>query len=176
MERGLLAETRTDQDLVRVVRALRAGGYTRLDAFAPYVVPELEEALELGRPRLTWLIGAIAFAAAGLGYALQFLSNARWYPLDVGGRAAHAVPAFIIIAFETGILIGATAAFVLLLRSCGLPRLAHPLFSVPGFRRSSIDCFFVGVDARDPQFDRARTSADLERLDVVRVELVGAWS
>lgn len=174
MEAGLIAELRTDEDLLRAVRALRARGYTRLQAFAPYPIHGLEEALGLERPWLTWLIGTITFMGAGLGYVLQFLCNAVWYPLDVGGRPAHAVPAFAIITFECAILVGATAAFILLFVSCGLPRLAHPLFAAPGFRRASLDAFFVGIEAGDPLFNRAQ--ADLQALDVVRVSPVGAQS
>ena len=56
----------------------------------------------------------------------------------------------------------------------GLPELWSPVFEVEGFERASIDRFWVGVDARDPRFDRAAVESALAELGASRIGWAGA--
>jgi hypothetical protein len=169
MDTGYLAELPTPEDLLRAVRALQGRGYRRIDAFTPYPVQGLEEALYLPRSPLNWCVLPIALAGAGIGYLLQYWCNGVDYPLDVGGRPLHSAPAFIPITFESGVLAASlTACFVWLLL-CHLPQLYSPLFDVPGFERASIDRFWVGVDERDPWFNEVQTERDLRDVGALSV-------
>ena len=56
------------------------------------------------------------------------------YPINVGGRPLHAWPAFIVLAFEAGILGAALAGFFGLLAANGLPEYHHPVFERAGLR------------------------------------------
>jgi hypothetical protein len=64
--------------------------------------------------------------------------------------------------------------FVLFFWICRLPRLRHPLFTVPGFDRVTSTAFFLGVDAADAHFERERTRAELEALGATRITFVEA--
>jgi hypothetical protein len=166
---GILAEFKTPEALVTAVHALVDRGYHKLDTFAPYPMHEVEHALGLRRSRLPFAVFPIAVLGAALGYWLQWYTNAVDYPLNAGGRPAHALPPFILITFETCVLLGAFATVVGLLVAMGLPALWHPVFEVHGCERASIDRFWLGVDETDPRFDRHGTPVELIELGALRV-------
>jgi hypothetical protein len=173
MQVGVLGEFADAAILIEAARALRAKGYRQIDAFTPYPIEGLDDALGISRSFLNWLVFPAGVFGAAFAFFLQALVNAKLYPLDVGGRPPLATPAFIIITFETMVLFSAVAAFVLLFWLCRLPRLSHPLFSVSGFERVTVDRFWLGVNAEDPRFDPERTEYDLLGQGALRIEYAG---
>jgi hypothetical protein len=173
MRRGLLAEFPDADRLCVAVRALRDAGYVALDTFAPRPIAELDELLALRRPRLNWIAFAVGMSAAILGFAVQWFCNAWSYPLNSGGRPPFAIPAFIPITFESGVLFASFASFFGVFAACRLPRLHHPLFDVAGFERASHDRYFVAVGGDDPRFDVDLTRADLQRTHPLRLSAFG---
>ncbi len=97
--------------LLDAVRALREDGVARMDAYVPYPVEGLEEALGARARAHRLVIGIAAFGGAALAYLLLWWINVVDFPRNVGGRPLHSAPAFIPITFETGILFGGTTAF-----------------------------------------------------------------
>jgi hypothetical protein len=166
---GLLAELESPEALLAAARALRSLGYARLEAYSPYPVPGLEQALALPRSRIPWLALPLGALGGAVAYAGQYWLNGVLYPLNVGARPRHAAPALVPITFETTVLVAATATVIALFRACGLPRLWHPLFEIEGFERASIDRFFLIVDAADPRFEPSRCAKALEGLGASRV-------
>lgn len=173
MRRGLAAEYPDADRLRAAIRALRDAGYVEVDAFAPRPVEDLDELLGLRRPRLNWGSFVIGISAALLAFAVQWFCNAWSYPLNSGARPPFAVPAFIPITFEAAVLFASFASFFGVLAACGLPRLHHPLFDIPGFERASHDRYFVAVGAGDPGFDADTTRADLHRTGALLVASFG---
>jgi len=159
MRTGILGEFETPESMLGAIRALRARGYRRIDAFTPYPVHGAEEALGLSRSPLTWLVLPIALLGAATAYIVMWYCNAVDYPINVGGRPGHAAPAFIPVTFEMGVLSASLMGCLLFLALCRLPELYSPIFDVEGFERASIDRFWVGIDARDPSYN----PVDLER-------------
>jgi hypothetical protein len=167
------AEFRSPAALLEAARTLRERGYRELELHTPYEIEAASEVLGLPRPRwLPRLVLLFGLTGAALGYGVQWLTNAWLYPLVVGGRPPHSPPAFIPITFESGILLGALAAFVGLLAGGRLMRLWQPIFEVPHFERASVDRFWLVVDRSDPRFDEGDTRALLESLSPLRVEPV----
>lgn len=169
MRKGLLAEFETAEGLLAAARALRDKGYSRLDGFTPFPLHGAEEAFGLRRSRLAWVVFLIAMVGASGAYFLQWLTVAYDYPLNVGGRPAHSPPMFVPITFEMGVLFAAFGSLFVLLAWAGLPRLWHPVFEIPGFERSTIDRFWLGVEAADPAFHRDETARLLWQLGALRV-------
>jgi hypothetical protein len=169
MRTGLLAEFGTADEMLRAVRDLRERGYRRLDAFSPYPVPGVEQALDLPRSPLNWIVFPIAVTGAGLAYLIQLFCNAWDYPLNVGGRPLHSAPAFIPITFETTVLTASVMGVLVFLFLSGLPELHSPVADVEGFWRASIDRFWVGVDDRDPRFDGAELTRVFNALGALSV-------
>ena len=67
------------------------------------------------------------------------------YPLNVGGRALIANPAFVLIVFELTVLFAVTFSIGSVLLLNRLPRLHHPLFDLERFHLASLDRFFLLV-------------------------------
>jgi hypothetical protein len=166
---GYAAEFADERHFVGALAMLREQGYTKLEVYTPYPVERIESALPgppSVLPPLVFLAGA---AGALIGYWIQWFANAVSYPLNIGGRPAHAAPAFFIPTFEATVLSAALAAFVGLWAVLRLPRPWHPMFEVDGFERASIDHFWIAVDLADPRGDRTLTWQALERLQPLRV-------
>jgi hypothetical protein len=161
---GLLAEFEKPEQLMAAAHRAREAGYRRMDAYTPFPVEGLAEAL--GRhytlvPLIT-LIGGLT--GGSCGFALQYWISKIAYPINVGGRPFNSWPAFIPVTFEMTILGAALSAVFGMLALNGLPMPYHPLFNEPRFALASRDRFFLCVEARDRRFDRTETRRLLESL------------
>jgi hypothetical protein len=169
---GLLAEFDTPTALIEAARLARGAGYRRMDAYTPYPIHELTEALALPRtklPVIVFLGGALGCATA---LSMQWFASAVHYPINVGGRPLASWPSFIPITFELTVLFEAIAAVLGMLGLNGLPMPYHPVFNVPRFALASRDRFFLSVEATDPLFDVEETKAFLTGLGAREVTVV----
>lgn len=170
---ALVAEFATGPALVAGVRAARDAGMSRFDAFTPYEVEGLQDALGLRRSRLAWIIFVTGLAGGGAAYLLQWWINVIDYPWNIGGRPLHSAPAFIPIAFEMAVLAAASAGFLSAIILGGLPSLWHPVFEIEGFESATKDRFWLGVDRSDSGLDRGGATAALEAAGALRVVWLG---
>jgi hypothetical protein len=131
--------------MIAAVDALGHAGYSSLETFAPFDLPELDARLGLRRSRLGWLVVAGGLVGLVLGYGIQWWANVYNYPLNSGGRPAHAIPAFVFPTFEGVVLCAALAAFFGLFVMLRLPRLWAPVDKIEGFGRASVDRFWIAV-------------------------------
>ena len=161
---GLMAEFPDPGSVVAAARRVREAGYRKVDAFSPYPIEELSEALELHKSKLPLLV--LMGGAFGLisGYGLQYWTSVIDYPLNIGGRPYHSWVSFIPVTFEVTILLAALTAVLGMLALNGLPEPFHPVFNVPRFALASKDRFFICIEATDPQFDHDATWRFLNSL------------
>jgi hypothetical protein len=136
--------------LLRGVTRLRQAGHVDIDVHSPYRLPELEEPLGLRRGWLPLLVFAAAGAGATASYGIQYITNVLLYPLNAGGRPAHAVPSFLFSTVEGTFLTAGLAALLLFLITTRLPRLWQPVFEVARFESASSTGFWVRVPGLDP--------------------------
>ncbi len=161
---GLMAEFDNPTDAVAAAERVYEAGYRRIDAFSPYPVEALSEAIGVHSTKMP-LIVLIGGVLGGLGgYFMQYYVHVINYPLNVGGKPLHSWPAFIPVTFELTILGAALAAVFGMLALNGLPEPYHPVFNTPNFALASRDRFFVLVESLDPKFDRDATRAFLNSL------------
>lgn len=169
---GLLAEFCEADELLEAARRAHAAGYTQMDAYSPFPIDGLAEAVGMRKNRvgLATLLGGITGGA--FGYFMLYYANVIAYPLNVAGRPFHSWPSFIPITFELTILFAALGAVFGMLVLNRLPELYHPIFNGQHFERASQDRFFLAVEAADPLFDATGTQQFLAGLGATEVSEV----
>lgn len=161
---GLLAEFNTPTELVAAARKTREAGYSKTDAFSPFPIHEMDEALGIKRSILSFIIfgGGLIGLLGGLGMQVYLMGVE--YPLNVGGRPYLSWPSFVPITFECTVLLASfTAVFGMLLLN-GLPQPYHPVFNVPRFALASRDKFFLVIETSDPNFNYDETAEFMHSL------------
>jgi hypothetical protein len=169
---GALARFEGPGELLAAARHLRDTGYSRLDAYSPFPVHGMAEALGLRRSKVPAVVLAGGIVGAVFAQTLQWYQSSIAYPLITGSKPLNSVEAFVPITFETTILYAAFGAVIGMLALCGLPRLYHPVFRGRSFARASNDGFFISIEARDPLFDADLTTTLLASLGAADIELI----
>ena len=161
---GIMAEFDSPSDLVAAARRTYEAGYQKIDAYSPFPIEELAEAIGFHHNAvpLVVLIGGLLGCLSG--YTLQYWVSVITYPINVGGRPFHSWPAFIVVTFEMTILFAGLAAVLGMLALNGLPMPYHPVFNVPRFAFATKDRFFLMVFSTDPKFNAVDTRRFLEGL------------
>lgn len=169
---GLVAEFDSPQSLMSGVKKAYQSGYRRMDAYSPFPIEGLAEAMGFTHNRLPLLV--LIGGVVGLvgGYALAYWTSVIDYPINVAGRPFHSWPAFLPVVFETTVLVAAFTAVFGMLALNGLPQPYHPVFNAPNFALASKDRFFLVIETADLLFDEAKTRQFLEGLDARQVSEV----
>jgi len=105
----LMAVFERAEDVIVAARETRQAGYGIADAFVPYAVHGLDEAMGLRRSRLTWVCFAAALTGGTVAMSFQLWTSVSSWPLNVGGKPFASLPAFLPVTFELTVL---TAALV----------------------------------------------------------------
>ena len=150
MRRFVLGEFSKPEACVEAARTLHAQGVSGLDAYSPYPLHGIDEALELppSKVPLVALVGGLLGVAGG--YVMQWWMNGVDYPINVGNRPPHGFWTNIPITFECGILLAVLAIFFSsIFGFFQLPRTYHPVFESEQFRTASLDRFWISAETGD---------------------------
>ena len=150
MRRFVLGEFSQPEACVEAARTLHAQGVPGLDAYSPYPLHGIDEALELPASKvpLVALTGGLLGVLGG--YAMQWWMNGVDYPINVGNRPPHGFWTNIPITFECGILLAVLSIFFSsVFGFFQLPRTYHPVFESEQFRTASLDRFWISVETED---------------------------
>lgn len=162
---GVMAEFASPEELLTAARRAREAGYRNVDAYSPFPIHGMDEALKLPKSPIPLLVLLGALTGTLLGFGLQYWVSVIEYPLLVGGKPLFSWPAFVPVAYETTILLGGLTAAISMLAINGLPMPYHPVFNVERFSLAMTDRFFLCIEATDPKFSRDETKKFLEGLN-----------
>jgi hypothetical protein len=161
---GVIGEFEKPEQLVHAAAKIREEGYRWFEAYSPFPVEGLPEAMGMRRnmvPLIT-LIGGLVGGLGGFGF--QYWCNVVSYPINIGGRPLNSWPAFIPVTFELTILCASISAVLGMLALNRLPQPHHPIFNAHRFTHASTDRFFVCIQARDKKFNVAQVARLLQSL------------
>lgn len=169
---GMVAEFKDEERILDAATRAHAEGYRRLDAFTPFPVHGMAEAIDFKDSILPWLIFLGGLSGAGGGFMLQVYCAMIDYPLNIGNRPLLSWPQFIPVTFECTILLASFAAVFGMIILNGLPRPHHPIFNARNFERASQDSFFLCIEATDPKYNATKTADFLRGLGAYAVSEV----
>jgi hypothetical protein len=139
-------------DAAEAVRALRQLGHRDVSVFSPVPHHEIERALEQGPSLVRWVTFGGAVVGLTGGFALCIYSVYS-YPLVVGGKELVSLPPFVVIGYESMILLGSLAN---LLGMLALGRLPAVKSKAPYDPRFSEDRIGIWVPCRGETCARIR--------------------
>jgi len=169
---GLMAEFDAPEDILAAAEAARRKGYRRMDAYTPFPMEELTDALGVRHSKLSLFVLCCGLAGGLIGFFMQYYTAVIDYPVNIGGKPLNSWPQFIPITFEMTILFAAIGAVVGMIFRNGLPRPVHPVFNVDRFELATRDKFFLCIEATDPLFEQERTEQFLQSLEPSHVSVV----
>jgi hypothetical protein len=148
-----MAEFETADALVSAARRAYAEGYRKMDAYSPFPIEALDEAIGIPHTILPWLVFFGGLFGGMAGYGLEYWVSAVNYPQIIGGKPFHSWPNFIPVWFETTVLGAALTAVIGMLGLNGLPQPYHPVFNIEAFRdHGQKDKFYLVVESTDRKF------------------------
>lgn len=169
---GMMAEFATPADTYHAAEKMRDAGYRNWDVYSPFPIHGIDEAMGLKTSRLPLVTGLVGLSGAAVGYFFQWWVTNHGYMTVVQGKAPGAWEPWVPVTFEIGVLFTAFCALLSMFAFNALPMWYHPLLKKDRFLRVSDDRFVICVEARDPNFDSAKTRALLESAKGYNVDLV----
>lgn len=145
------------------LRELKAKGYESLTVYSPVPNHEIDEVLDkpASPVRLFTLVGGLTGVAFGFTYAIW--TSVDW-ELIVGGKPIVSLPPFVVIAFETTILIGALATVAGMFLNARLPKLRKALGYDPRFSNDKIGVVAMGGPAQASGAEAIMRAAGAEEV------------
>ena len=136
----------TEEDVLGAARAARERGLRVADAYTPYPVHGLAEAMGLRASRLPWLCFGLCVLGATFKLTFQFWAMAVDWPVNVGGKPWNSLPAYVPVTFEVMVLYAGLGVVLAFLLRC---RLLPGTQAAPLFRGTTDDRFVLVVEYPD---------------------------
>ena len=152
---GVMAEFDTGQALVDAARKTMAQGFTKVEAYTPVPIEDLNDIIHKTRTVLPKIVLAGGLSGMATGFGLQYWASVIEFPMNIGGRPLASWTTFIVPSYELTILFASLAAAIGMILLSGLPQPYHPVFNVERFSMGSSDKFFLVIESTDPKFGEA---------------------
>ncbi len=170
---GVVAEFESPELLIEAANKALDSGYSKMDAFSPFPVHGLPEAIGFRESYVPWIVFGGGVSGAIGGFGLQYWVATSAYPLNIGGKPLFSWPSFIPPAFETTILFAAFGAVFGMILLNRLPQPHHPVFDAPNFERATQDRFFLLIEGKDPMYNANDIRTMLQAAGSVNVTEIG---
>jgi len=171
---GVIGDFDSPEALLRAIRTARTAGYTKLEAYTPFPIHGIDDAMGEPRSPLGKIVIACALVGLTLAVVLQWWTGAVDYPLIIAGKPLFAVEPSIPIMFELSVLLGAFGAVIGMFALNKLPTYYHPAFNFSRWAGATNDRFLLAIEAGDPKFNAQEIQVLMESLGSRCTELVEA--
>jgi hypothetical protein len=169
---GAIAEFENPARLVESIEKVRTSGYSKFEAWSPFPIHGIEDAMDLPGSKVPWITLAGGLTGLTIAFLLQWWTAAVDYPIVIGGKPLFAWEPSVPIFFELTVLLSGIMTLVGLMLLNGMPKPYHPLDKYAPFRRVTDDKFFITIEATDPKFDAEACQTLLADLGGQNVALV----
>jgi hypothetical protein len=168
----VLAEFNSPAALLVAAKKAKEAGYTVYDAYSPFPIHGMDDAMGLGQSKLDWIV--LIGGAFGLvfGFGLQTWVATSAYKLVISGKPLFSFQAFVPVTFELMVLFAAFSAVFGMFAFNKLPQFYHPIFRSVNFRKVTSHAFFIGIESTDPLFNEKETLDFLEKIGGSSIELI----
>jgi len=163
----------TPDALMHAIPRVRKAGLGRIEAYTPYPLHGMDEALELRRSPLAGMVVLMAFVGAIVALAMQGWMSAVDYPVITGGKAPFSWQAFVPIMFELMVLFATfTAGLGMLFLLNRLPFFGHPVLSSKAIQAITRDRFALAIEAEGRVLDREAAAELLRQAGAMEIEIL----
>lgn len=172
-DRIVVAEFPDAGALETAIAALDTAAWVVVDTYTPRTLetePPESALFPHSAIPIVALLGALAGAA--IAFLIEWWTNARSYPLDVGARPRPAIPAYVPIVFESLILSGACCTVLAWLVTTGLPRLWAPVDDTPGFPSATLGRYWSSFSP-PPALSRTAVESVLRAEGALAIAWIG---
>jgi mono/diheme cytochrome c family protein len=165
----------TPNALMQAIPKARAAGLGTVEAYTPYPIHGIDEALGLRRSPLGGMVLVMGVLGALVALGGQYWISAIDYPIITGGKSAGSWEAFIPIMFEVTVLFATfTAGLGMLFLLNKLPFFGHPVLSSKAIGGITRDRYALALEADDESFDSTAAAQVLRDAGAVEVEVLPA--
>jgi mono/diheme cytochrome c family protein len=165
----------TPDALMKAIPQVRAAQLGTVEAYTPYPIHGIDEALGLRRSPLGGMVLVMGILGALTAFGFQYWISAVDYPIITGGKAPDSWEAFIPIMFEVTVLFATfTAGLGMLFLLNKLPFFGHPVLSSKAITGITRDRYALALEAESEAFDSAAAVRALQAAGAVEVEALPA--
>lgn len=130
--------------LVEAARKTKEGKWKSFDAFTPFPVHGLDDAMGLKRSFLPYITFVAGLTGTCVAFLLQYWTSVVDWPINVGGKPLHSWPAFVPIYFELTVLFAGVTTVLSLILIMRLPNVTKKSFDP----RITCDRFAILIEAQ----------------------------
>ena len=165
----------TPDALMQAIPKARAAQLGTVEAYTPYALHGMDEALGLRRSPLGGMVLVMGILGALTAFGFEYWISAVDYPIVTGGKAPDSWEAFIPIMFEVTVAFATfTAGLGMLFLLNKLPFFGHPVLSSKAIKGITRDRFALAIEAESEAFDAAAAAKVLVEAGAKEVEVLPA--
>jgi len=165
----------TPDALMKAIPTVRASKLGTVEAYTPYPIHGIDEALGLRRSPLGGMVLVMGVLGAITALGFQYWISAIDYPIITGGKAAGSWEAFVPIMFEITVLFATfTAGLGMLFLLNKLPYFGHPVLTSKAITGITRDRYALALEAEDESFDSEAAAQVLRSAGAMEVEVLPA--
>jgi len=168
---GVVGFWSDDHKCVEAARKVREAGFKKFDAITPFPVHGMEEAIGIKRSWIPYVTFVMATTGCAFGIWMQWWTSGVDWPVNIGGKPYFSLPAFIPVAFECTILLGALSSVAAMFWATGMPGIKRPILD-PDLTCSK---FAIFVPDDDVGYEKAKVQDLLRQVGAEEVRDVAEF-